>query len=699
MVFQASGLPLCAIPRRAKYEPKSTENDAGMQSLLAAVEPDLSNRRGLDYTSHSTLHSSFVDCPDHRKVMADLLETNFDEAQLSPLSDAQLAARSFETCPSGTTPESEQSIMEYPFSATYDNFQSSPAQTYVRRTWSGLREEYKDAEVRRSRIRSVVQHDLSTLTTKDAKFSESSRFTKITFAWPLVAPKSYGTERRLLTPAPMCKISGRYQGLCGQKAKAHLLICPDDQSIAVGVPHTLKFDDTLRAVYKSLHLNKDVFGRSKTVQLKVQIAQIGLPYPFDIPLVEFESPDIVLLTKPSKRMSRIKMQTSLIHAGDCVSLYNRVNAQTLSTKYLTVEKNGTCVQANTWTSFQIYPIQEENQQLDTTYRPLLYDMTVVLSDPSTGYVSPPMIVRRLDGKFISEDSSSSISQMQRMCFERPPLDSISSDVLPPARRAFLSASLAQSKNAPTETAIQFTTFEDYLPRSSDSGVIEIDDFGQWTIVGVGSAEFSFLDTLSELDGLTLPSATLHTHVAQDPAQHVKRKLSDLDGPYPSVVDTGVPSTSVVSTTVEQAGATDLPVRPSTTQSSPQPLAASPPTRPLSYLGIQTPLTPFPTLLSPPSYHSSSKLHLSVRDYHQPSSLLADPEIWLSTYGPCPIVSINPIVGFPSDALIEVTVPDLQELEKFSIRPGDTLVVLFVREDGLVVKGGAQFVINEHGGLS
>lgn len=694
MVFTASGQPLYLPLNARKYRQTTSGHinasdvrDNGMQSLLSAIELDMSNRSMTEHVSEASMHSSFVDSPDHQELMADLLRTSFtnEDGEPQDLGHDPMSHTDPENSFVPALIPADTSASQIPLSDSQevqsDHF-AYQLQEPVKRFWSGPDARCADKSARIERIRTVVAQHLTVLT-NSAPVPVLGRVIRFRFSWPAVAQKSYGTEKRLLTPAPICKILGSYKELCGTSPKAHLTIVPDEASHQ-SIPQTLNFDHQVRASYKNLHINNDNIGKSKSVRLKLQVAQKDFGDPLDIPLAEFVSSDVVLLSKPSKRTSRLKLQSSFVYSGDSISLYNRINSQTVRTKYLTCEQGQMTVQADTWTPFRIYTYTDS--QMDQTSRPLLYGMPVVLSDTSTGFVSCPMVVRRLDGKTVDDGGPDSISQMQKIIFEKvmepgPAFETTPEGFTLPAtrHRMFLSARQAQFQKDLSANCSE-AVFETYHPRSDGSGVIEMDDCGQWTIVGVGSTEFTFLDTLSDPyhDSPLPPSPTGRTsqsapNVTPTKSAHgntKKRKLDENDDPALAADQNLVLSKerSTVSTTSRFDD-----------QNSP-----------LSSLRIQIPLTPFPTLLSPPVFlPESNRLHIQIRDFWQPSSALSAPEIWLGSHGPLQITALQQSVVYQTDAALEVELPTREEVGGVSEAP-----LLFVREDGVVSVAGCQVLIRD-----
>lgn len=707
MVYTASGQPLYLPPHARKqtdrnflYHVEQDVLDNGMQSLLSAIELDISHGgTGSDYFSGPSINSSFVDSPDHQELMADLLGTSFAiEEDLSHSGCLSNTSAALPLDP-GNDQDTQHSMAAQMFlSQQYTDTMALPPPPPVPRQWSGVHKIWHDKARRDARLKSVIADHLE-LFDKPVVNQPSPRnkLTRMTFAWPAVAQKSYGHEKRLLTPFPICTIQGRARELCGDTPLAHLTIVPSDSTMST-VPCTANFDSNRRLAYKYLHISNDGIGRSKAVNFKFHMAQNGSHSPSEIPLLEFSTPSIILLSKPSKRTSRLKLQSSFIYTETPVSLFSRINSQTVRTKYLTLEDDRLSVESDSWSSFSIHSFESMFRKEAAVMRPLLYGEKIVLKHVKSGFVSDPLIVRRLEGKVIVDGPGGNISQMQKIVLEKVLDASQGSSAMPGESghiRRFLSAREAQKPRDLKSYNVLSLPFTDYEPATvcdDGSGHLEIDDAGHWTIVGVASREYTFLDTLS-LD-------------AEGPDDRLSS--TDSDDARLSTTEEGKRKRSRTSTT-EEAPALDSESKKRCTVTAQATIdsgmvqgsesAVKPPTSPpkspatsdvlqhsagtmsaaaTTNMHVQIPLAPFPSLLSAPIYlPSSNRLHLQIRDFWQTSSLLKQVEIYLGAHGPLVITALQQSPVICTDAALEVELPSREEVGRESVP------LLFVREDGIV----------------
>ncbi|ODO10139.1 hypothetical protein I350_02367 [Cryptococcus amylolentus CBS 6273] len=159
----------------------------------------------------------------------------------------------------------------------------------------------------------------------------------------------------------------------------------------------------------------------------------------------FESKDIKIISKPSKKRSTAKSSEFIINHGTTIALFNRIKSQTTSTRYLSVTPDFTCmpgsdgrpvsgakppprshahdgvpgftVDSAIWESWIIWlvdpslpsgpsgrrppslgwPSPPANTIPTTTLHPAIrYNSTVVLQSLQTGAISPNLVIRRIE---------------------------------------------------------------------------------------------------------------------------------------------------------------------------------------------------------------------------------------------------------------------------------------------------------------
>ena len=128
-------------------------------------------------------------------------------------------------------------------------------------------------------------------------------------------------------------------------------------------------DHNLAASFKFLHVTGT--AKSKSFQLALDIAEPpnSVPDPTEnAPLgriwASFESAPVTIISKPSKKTAKTRNIGSCILAGGPVSLFNRINSQTVRTKYMTVDSGQISASNLAWSAFTvevICPFEQANQ--------------------------------------------------------------------------------------------------------------------------------------------------------------------------------------------------------------------------------------------------------------------------------------------------------------------------------------------------
>ncbi|WRT67776.1 uncharacterized protein IL334_004750 [Kwoniella shivajii] len=310
---------------------------------------------------------------------------------------------------------------------------------------------------------------------------------KLVVMSPKVGQKSYGTEKRFLCPHPQAILIG---GAWWSKAQDG---CPVSPLVAPRVNISLtgempvkdavvswtsvegrNLDEKNNTIAinvddqpflgnvagKNLHIS-DADGKRRDVKalvtIKAPMKVFAGPNGWGIQkntlkdinddkiLGVFESKEIKVISKPSKKKSSAKAGEMIIGHGSTIALFNRVKSQTTSTRYLSVVPdftritgsdglpvtgaqqpnypnpqsafNGFTADANNWESFIIWLVDPNRPSGPSgappphpdwpsppaniiapsmLVPPIRYNSTVVLQSLQTGVISPAMIVRRIE---------------------------------------------------------------------------------------------------------------------------------------------------------------------------------------------------------------------------------------------------------------------------------------------------------------
>jgi recombining binding protein (suppressor of hairless) len=175
-----------------------------------------------------------------------------------------------------------------------------------------------------------------------------------------VAQKSYGSEKRFLCPPPVVNIEGPVWHLRSQVLGMSVVSETGERSF----DQRAALDAHMGASFKFLHVANH--AKAKSFQLSLDLVDPGpgaLP-----PAVEgvappmpaggrvwasFDSAPVTIISKPSKKTAKTRNISSCILAGGPVSLFNRINSQTVRTKYMTIDQTQLCASNVSWSAFNV----------------------------------------------------------------------------------------------------------------------------------------------------------------------------------------------------------------------------------------------------------------------------------------------------------------------------------------------------------
>lgn len=371
---------------------------------------------------------------------------------------------------------------------------SKPVNTFEpeKRRWMHSSEDVPATHERSNKVRRMAS-------------SPPQRMTTLTCLHAAVAQKSYGSEKRFLCPPPVVTIQG--------ESATHPLV-----SMAVMCENGDRFleqkillDETKNGSFKYLHVAGT--AKAKQFHLRVSLAHGApahngngsspssstssnhinkptSPPPPSQPYVTFFSCPISIISKPSKKTSKARNVSSCIVANSSVSLFNRINSQTVRTKYMTTENGQLCAKNSSWAPFDIIVLRQPNkpqQGVDDlasppTNAPVTYGSEIMLKDTQTGVLSPRMIIRKVDKGYIAPNASGPVSQMQKIALQLMPTSDNNNN-----ESMYLSAKASEDTNT-SATWLEFATSK----RNADDQE-KVDDYLCWTIVGIAKFEYSYIE--------------------------------------------------------------------------------------------------------------------------------------------------------------------------------------------------------------
>ena len=116
-------------------------------------------------------------------------------------------------------------------------------------------------------------------------------------------------------------------------------------------------DANMTASFKFLHVTGT--AKAKSFNLCLEISQAGTSAADGAEArpprmwAAFESAPVTIISKPSKKTAKTRNISSCILAGGPVSLFNRINSQTVRTKYMTIDHAHLCASNVSWSAFNV----------------------------------------------------------------------------------------------------------------------------------------------------------------------------------------------------------------------------------------------------------------------------------------------------------------------------------------------------------
>ncbi|KAL0095379.1 p53-like transcription factor [Phycomyces blakesleeanus] len=369
------------------------------------------------------------------------------------------------------------------------------------------------------------------------------RLSTITCLHAAVAQKSYGSEKRFLCPPPVVTLKSTTPGLRTDSPIVSMsVVC---ESIDRPVEQRASLDDNQSGSFKYLH----VTGTAKAKQfcLRVglshshihshsQFPPLGSSSPqqqqnqhhqISQPFATFFSSPVSIISKPSKKTAKARNVSTCILANSPVSLFNRINSQTVRTKYMSSDANRLCAKSSAWSAFNIQIIRQPEDAEDNEDGPVpvLYGTEIILKDTQSGVCSPPLIVRKVDKGCIAATATGPISQMQKIALQlkssvnsQPTYLSAGGNIITPTDQSsdhngntssasITTTSLSLSSSSAAAAAVgspssnqNSNAWLDISPsqpskNNNDPKVEVVDDYLCWTIVSIAKFEYTFADPI------------------------------------------------------------------------------------------------------------------------------------------------------------------------------------------------------------
>ncbi|KAH6916831.1 transcription factor [Coprinopsis sp. MPI-PUGE-AT-0042] len=358
-----------------------------------------------------------------------------------------------------------------------------------------------ESEDTHSKIRRIVRDHVS----QDP--SRVMPMTTVICLHAAVAQKSYGSEKRFLCPPPIVHIEGPVWHLRSQQLSMAVVSETGERSFE----QKAALDGNMVSSFKFLHVTGT--AKAKSFQLSLDISE---PAPPSLnpegaestvtgrTWATFDSAPVTIISKPSKKTAKTRNISSCILAGGPVSLFNRINSQTVRTKYMTIDHGQLCASNVGWSAFNVNVVRRPDGTPNTNGpQPVTYGCEIVLSDTQSGISTSPLVIRKVDKGRVSADDGGPVSQMQKIALQR---------VNPDGSRHYLSAAgplpgtpgvaVPPAPGMSTQAGTHPLLFQN--PRIRDEvrdGVRvisdEVDDYLCWTIVGISKFQYTFFDAFGQ----------------------------------------------------------------------------------------------------------------------------------------------------------------------------------------------------------
>ncbi|XP_015256605.1 PREDICTED: recombining binding protein suppressor of hairless-like protein [Cyprinodon variegatus] len=314
----------------------------------------------------------------------------------------------------------------------------------------------------------------------------------VTILHAKVAQKSYGNEKRFFCPPPCVYIGGHGWRVMQDHLKAegygdsvyricgYMCLDTSNQTQA----------DTFKLVFDEQPNSKRLFACAKSLFISDQdkrkhfclLLQLFLGNRQEVG--SFQSRMIKVISKPSQKRQSMKNADLCISSFSKVALFNRLRSQTVSTRYLSVDRGAFIASARQWTAFTITMVDDQRADqggfvLSEGF--ICYGSVVQLVCTESGLALPPMVIRKVNKQHAILDVDEPISQLHKCAFQ-----------FRDSPNAYLCLT--------NDTIIQYQA-----PSSiRDSSRVVLNEGSCWTIIGVEVVEFTFNQGLTCLQSPVSP---------------------------------------------------------------------------------------------------------------------------------------------------------------------------------------------------
>ncbi|KAL1922997.1 uncharacterized protein VTP21DRAFT_9373 [Calcarisporiella thermophila] len=267
-----------------------------------------------------------------------------------------------------------------------------------------------------------------------------------------VAQKSYGSEKRFLCPPPTVTVGGP-------------LTCERVSASVGDIAQTLPLDSTHTTRFKNLH----VTDKAKRFRLRLDLTED----------LRVQTGPITIISKPSKKSASISSSSTSSSAargslpmGSQIALFNRINSQTVRTKFVKMSAGGQLVvSAAGWSALTLHGRGES----------LVYGTEVVLQCEGA---EMHVRVRKVERGAV-KDAWGPVGQMHKVALESVanPGEFFTANV--PVGN--ISSCSGEDEEDRAGSWLNLATLKTTKSTTDESG-ISVPDVACWTIVGVSRSE-------------------------------------------------------------------------------------------------------------------------------------------------------------------------------------------------------------------
>ncbi|KAI8877931.1 beta-trefoil [Backusella circina FSU 941] len=310
-----------------------------------------------------------------------------------------------------------------------------------------------------------------------------------------IAQKSYGLEKRFLCPPPFVTVSSeaRHNFLVSMAVVCETAERQFEQRIIL--------DDKMEGYLKHLYVTGT--AKAKELHLRINLSQqMKSSLHASSPFTTFYSSPVTIISKPSKKSARIRNSSTCLFKNSLISLFNRINSQTVRTKYLSTESDKLCAKHSSWTPFEVVVVKQPNHATNlnqhTVMTPITYGSQIMLKDVHTGFLSPLVTVCKIEKGKLDSASFGLVIQMQKVALK------LTSSEEP----LFLSANGPVIQDDDTENSNMNHNVNTWLKfvKSNNSEALGADLC--WTIVGVSKQTHLWNQTGHQISPPPSPPKTI-----------------------------------------------------------------------------------------------------------------------------------------------------------------------------------------------